>query len=159
MKLKSVFSALLALVVFTTSVSAFENSQMADKDSDFVSPRSVDRTVTFDFGKYNIFIEDFDNSALGLNHNNIRVEYVSNVPNLEAAYVWVELLIDADGDGFYEYLEPEDNYKFGMKKGETLQIALPEGREEENYRLIITNRTTAVEEAVFKIESFYNSPF
>lgn len=153
-----ILGLLFSLVILTTSALAAFSSPRPEGSlpEDYPATRSINKTITLDFSASTNWVQDFNNSAFGLNHNNVTVKYVSNSPSIANAYVWVELYIDDDKDGTYEQYAPDGSYRFGIKKGDTLQISLPYGRTEKEYRLRFSNRTSTVDSAVFEVESFYN---
>lgn len=157
-RIKKILALVFSITMLTTSVFAVDATETLN-DANVPETRSISKTTYLDFTKYTAWVEDFDNGTLiGYNHNNLTVKYISNTPNITPAYVWVELYIDDDGDGIYEKIDPEGSYRFGLRVGETIQISLPSQREEKDYRLLITNRTNAVEQGVFEIKSYYNAP-
>ena len=154
----SVLLAIIFVLGMTGSAFAAESGLSENVIAQPVPPsKSYNSSFTLDFSQSTAWTLDFTNNAFMMfNHNKVSVEYKSNTPSNSTANVRVELYIDDDGDGVYESCDPNGGYRYTIKKGETLKIALPHGNTVKDYRLVFTNLNSAVTGATFAVKTIEN---
>ena len=133
------------MFLFLTTTRAYEDFKiLANAES-----------VTLEFSENGYAHLDFDNNGLGpFNHKWLHLSYDSTVPEMEHAYIVMELYVDENGDGTYRPCAENRKHTCDFERGATMLLHLPYGISRKNYRFVVTNETPAVQAAIFTLSTY-----